>query len=444
MIPFPQGAWPPEPVKKQPENKKVKKSLLKHVAAAAVTAAFAVPAFAANIILVDENNSFGTSPDGAAALYAFQKAANYWNQTLANNVTIRINIGFDNLGTGILGSTSSNQSDVKVSSVYSALASTGTSALDSIAVANLSKLDAQGNLSMRVSNYADTVNQTGINTASSRLSTGSSVMNQYLSANTSVLKALNLSTNQPANTYDASIHFSKNFAFDYNPTDGISQGKYDFVAVATHELGHALGFVSGTDVFDAYGHPGGPGAVFLDGDHVDNYSIGSTLDLFRYGNGLNADGTRQLQWAAGKAAFFSIDGQTVFNLTNPNQVAATFATGEYNGDGAQASHWKDNQAFVLPNGCFQSTKSVGIMDPTAAACDMGSVTQNDLAAFDAMGWNLHGNILAQPGYNETTADIYRMDGVATVAVPEPETYAMLLAGLGLTGFMARRRKAKQA
>jgi hypothetical protein len=29
------------------------------------------------------------------------------------------------------------------------------------------------------------------------------------------------------------------------------------------------------------------------------------------------------------------------------------------------------------------------------------------------------------------------------AVPEPETYAMLLAGLGLMGTIARRRKSKQ-
>lgn len=37
-----------------------------------------------------------------------------------------------------------------------------------------------------------------------------------------------------------------------------------------------------------------------------------------------------------------------------------------------------------------------------------------------------------------------LDNVSVTAVPEPETYAMLLAGLGLIGTIARRRKSKQA
>jgi hypothetical protein len=36
---------------------------------------------------------------------------------------------------------------------------------------------------------------------------------------------------------------------------------------------------------------------------------------------------------------------------------------------------------------------------------------------------------------------FTFDNINVSAVPEPETYAMLAAGLGLLGFMARRKKA---
>ena len=416
----------------------MKTHLLQHLAVAWLVAACASPASALNIVLIDSNHSFANAPNGAEALFAFRKAANYWNQTLTNDVTVRIDIGFEALGTNVLGSTGSFSHVTAVSDIYHGLASTGNSALDASAVAHLVPLNSQGSLAMRVSNYLDPASHTGIDTSTTRLSNGNNAINQTLDVNTSVLKALHLSTGQPANAFDAQITFSSNFAFDFNPANGIGTGQYDFTAVAVHELGHALGFVSGTDGIDYFGHPNGPGASQFDDQNLDEYSVGSTLDLFRYGNGFNPNGTRQLQWSPDRDAFFSIDGgATVFNIGSGQQQAAYFATGAFNGDGFQASHWAENRATINADGCFQSTQQIGIMDPTLAACALGYVTQNDLAAFDALGWNVNQDVLAAKGYAETTQDVFALPGVA--AVPEPAAYALLLAGLGLVGGVARRR-----
>jgi hypothetical protein len=37
-----------------------------------------------------------------------------------------------------------------------------------------------------------------------------------------------------------------------------------------------------------------------------------------------------------------------------------------------------------------------------------------------------------------------LDNVAVTSVPEPESYAMFMAGLGVMGFIARRRKKSQS
>ncbi len=48
------------------------------------------------------------------------------------------------------------------------------------------------------------------------------------------------------------------------------------------------------------------------------------------------------------------------------------------------------------------------------------------------------------GFNPWVDNVSVMSNTITTAVPEPESYAMLLAGLGAIGFMSRRRQARTA
>ena len=206
--------------------------------------------------------------------------------------------------------------------------------------------------------------------------------------------------------------FSSTFAFDFNPTDGITAGTFDFIGVAIHEMGHALGFVSGVDFFDVYGvTPTGLDVAAL-GYDLNDTSIFSALDMFRY----SAPG--ELDFRTGGTPYFSIDGGATALFGN------TFSTGRYNGDGNQASHWKDL------GGC---TGQLGIMDPNFCYGQMGEVSGLDLAAYDAMGWNLSVDALTYQG--ATSADIARAFGI-----PEPSTWALMIAALGIMGSIRRSKR----
>ena len=82
--------------------KTLKNALLVASAMSGIAAA-STPAQAVNIILRPDS-SFSNSPNGAAALFAFQKAANYWTQTLSGAggmQNININVSFASLGANI-------------------------------------------------------------------------------------------------------------------------------------------------------------------------------------------------------------------------------------------------------------------------------------------------------------------------------------------------------
>jgi hypothetical protein len=367
---------------------------------AAGVLAGAAPASALTINLIDIGGVTGSQAE-----LGFKAAAHYWESVFTNDATVNLNVGFSGLGPGILGSTSSSLGTyVPISQYYNALAATGTSALDAQAVANLSALNSNGGVNVIVPGYIDDGAMSGIDDTTSRIAPDDNI-NETIALTTANIRALGFDL---GSTVDGQVQFSSDFAFDFNPGDGISTGTYDFIGVAIHEIGHALGFVSGADDFDY--------SDGYTGNDVDQYWWGYGLDMFRYSaNG----GNPMLDWTPGTDSYFSLDGgQTAF-------MDGYFSTGTNFGDGWQASHWKE------PNTPCVDFR--GIMNPYICNGVGDSVTALDLALFDAIGWNLNVDVLANPNYSFSTAQ-------ARAAVPEPATWALMMMGFGLLGATLRRRQ----
>lgn len=94
-----------------------------------------------------------------------------------------------------------------------------------------------------------------------------------------------------------------------------------------------------------------------------------------------------------------------------------------------------------------ATIFVNLTDPTAA---LTSAQMDKLAYADCTTGGLMGTSTCMTGWvnhakpnlaGGTMQGTYPITQTITAAVPEPETYAMMMAGLGMIGFMARRRKA---
>ena len=170
---------------------------------------------------------------------------------------------------------------------------------------------------------------------------------------------------------DASIGFNSAHSFDFNADDGISSGLTDFDAVAVHEIGHALGFVS---------NAGG------------TTSLVSIWDVFRF-----KPSRATLATFATTPRILSIGGEQVFF---GNQVT-TYATLELalstggpdpdpgDGDGRQSSHWRDDSLV-------STRQYIGIMDPTLASGLRRTISENDILALDLFGYAIGGPAPVRP------------------------------------------------
>jgi hypothetical protein len=321
-------------------------------------------------------NLFNTGgvEEGTAAYTGFRAAADYWQSVLLDDVTLTFNVGFSSTGFAAttLGSTSSASGQKSTAAWKAALTADATTALDASVVSHLP-----------------------------------SISNANVSLNNTVQKALGLYTGN-ANAVDATIRFNSARAFDFDTRDGFQTASSDFISVAVHEMGHALGFTSAV------------------AQNTSNNSRPSNTDMFRYKNG-----AWNITW--GGNPYFSIDGGATEFMGN-----AGFSAGP---DGFQTSHWREGARIHDGVSCTQLLEpQVGILDPTGGICQQGIVTAQDLAIFDAMGWNLNQNILQNLGYQKTTSSILQ-DYLNSIApVPEASTWAMMILGFGMAGASMRRRR----
>jgi hypothetical protein len=307
------------------------------------------------------------------ALAGFEEAGKLWSSVIKDDVTINIDVGFTSLGEGILGETGTQTTDISYSSIKTALGNDQKSRTDRSAVSYLPQDDHITFIGTEEQGFLELDPDD-----SGQISRD----NTTLSLTNANAKALGLigNSNQP----DAEITFNKDLGFDFDRRDGINSNQYDFVGIAAHEIGHALGFVSGVDFVDVTAFPNGPNAP-IDLDDTATFSV---LDLYRYSESSVAAGDTAGKPVLDLAADPS--GDQYFSLDGGRTNLALFSTGTFNGDGYQASHWKDDSLLG-------SLNALGIMDPATPQGRELKFTELDLQAFDAIGWDRVSEPVPEPG-----------------------------------------------
>lgn len=264
------------------------------------------------------DSSVNTAPSGFKP--AVEASASYFGSILKNQLNVSITVGygqvpaFDGSGSrtlpnGAIGESYYSLQPMSYSPLRAALLASSSSSADSSAYQNLPVVDP-----------APDAHQFWLTSAQYR----------------------NLGFGATPDGIDAAVGFSNTASFDFDPSDGISSGSYDFQAIVKHEFSEVLGrlLLVGTTAIDS------------------QYPAYSVLDLFHY------SAPMQRQWTTGSSAgYFSIDsGQTIQNIFNDGT------------DGGDAGDWRSGPATDDAGDAFSNTGVLNVF------------SQADINALDLVGW----------------------------------------------------------
>jgi hypothetical protein len=263
------------------------------------------------VLAVLINVTYDPSVSGAPAAFknAVSSVVQYFDSQFSDSITINIQVGYGEVGGSSLGAGALGESETFLSSnsygqIRNALIADGTSAVDTSVVNHLPMSDPTGG--------------------------------HYWVA-TAEAKALGLAGASAA--IDGYAGFSNTAAFDYDNSNGVGAGQYDFFGVVAHEFSEIMG------------------RQILTGDTIGTTPNGyEPLDLLHY----SAPGVHT--FVGNHAGYFSVDGGNTdlgdFN-TNPG--------GDYGDWAASAGN---DAALAFSNS--------GVVNPFSS---------NDLIELDALGYN---------------------------------------------------------
>ena len=277
-----------------------------------------------------------------AAQNAFIRAAQNWETLILSPITIYIDVDFGTTnfgqpwGANVLGSTSTPGTTFPYQSVRTNL----------IAEAN-----GEGNATKQ--GIFNALPSTTVPTDLGNAST-----TDVPDANARAIGLL--PTTAQSGDSAARIAFNSNHAYDFDPSDGITSGQTDFDAVATHEIGHALGFVS---------------------DAGEGLSKPAIWDLYRFRTGTTSGAfptALRIVTVGGSPdplQFDFVPGNLELGLSTggPSGVSTN------GGDGWQSSHWKHVSSC---------SGYIGVMDPSIPSSCRRTITLSDQLALTSFGYNL--------------------------------------------------------